>query len=117
MRLAGFPLRRPCCRLTRCRPLPFPLPLGRPLWGALGGSAIQRDVFETTLAHAAMRVPGGRRLRLSAALLSERATLQPQSPAAWGAYAACLHASGDARGAADARNRAYVLGLGQGPRY
>lgn len=89
----------------------------RPLWPCLAGSALQLDTLEQTLVHAALRAPDGRHLRLCAALMSERVTLQPQSPASWGLLAACRHAQGDAAGAMDARNRAYVLGMRQGPQY
>ena len=78
-------------------------------WWLLGCSQAQRDVFEQTIIHAA--VAAGR-LPLAAALAGERATLRFADPQAWGLLAAVLERLGEPARAADARNKAYALGLG-----
>lgn len=87
----------------------------RPRWSWLGGSLAQRDVLEQTLLHAA--IAAGQQ-HLARALASERATLRNASPQTWWLYGSVMEAMREEPRAADARNRAYVLGLGQrGPQY
>jgi len=86
----------------------------RPHWQLLGGSHAQRDVFEQTLLHAAA---GAGELAAARALAGERLCARPNDGVAWYMYGALLRRSGDERGAADAVNRAYVLGVSQGPHY
>lgn len=86
-------------------------------WSHLGGSSAQRDTLELTLIHALLRTPDAKDRGLGAALCSERVSRMPQSPQAWGLFAAAQHGLGRLDRAADARNRAYVLGLNQGPQY
>jgi hypothetical protein len=98
------------------------LAAARPLWHLLGGSVVQRDVWELTLLHAAAAAG---RWHLARSLLSERVGARFGSPQAWYMYGSALLGGGGGggdpsvveRGTA-ARNRAYVLGLGQtGPNY
>ena len=73
----------------------------RPHVRGIGGSHAQRDVFELTLVHAAIR--DGQRA-LARALLSERTFVRPRSPLAWRTYAKVLADLGEtdaAAGAAD----------------
>ena len=104
-----------------------------PHWQALGGSHVQRDVFEATLLDAQCACAGGgssssssgagdfRGASAAAArmLASARVTLRPGSPQRWWSLGAALTASGGeyAQGAQGAKNRAHALGLNQGPGY
>ncbi len=72
----------------------------------IGGSHAQRDVFGQTLIEAAL---GCGRFGLARALLAERTALRPDSPHTWKTYARALDGSGDAAGAAAARDRATDL--------
>jgi hypothetical protein len=84
----------------------------RPHWAAVGGSASQRDVFELTLIHAAAEAG---RWGVARGLLAERVGHHRfASPQAWYMLGSALTAEGDAPRGADARNRAYMLGLGSG---
>lgn len=83
----------------------------RPSWPLLGGSWAQRDVFEQTLVHAA--VAAGR-LDIAGGLMSERVTLKHASPQSWYLYGSILEAAGERAKGMDAKNRGYVLGIGQG---
>ena len=83
----------------------------RPHWAALGGSQSQRDVFELTLTHAAAEAG---RWGVARGLLAERVGHRFASPSAWFMLGSALTAEGDAPRGADARNRAYMLGLGSG---
>lgn len=87
----------------------------RPHWAAIGGSHAQRDVFEQTLIHAAAEAG---RWEVARALLCERVGLRFASPQSWYMLGSALIHAGDPVKGADARNRAYVIGLGQtGPEY
>jgi hypothetical protein len=94
-----------------------PLMRTRPHWQLLGGSHAQRDVWEQTAIHAAV---GAGELGLASSLSGERITLRPLSPQSWYSFSTVNRKiggpQGDAR-AMDAQNRAYMLGLGQGPGY
>ena len=81
----------------------------RPHWYTIGGSNAQRDVFDLTLIHAALRCG---RARFARALLSERTTARFASPQSWYLLSSCAQLMGDQAKAVDARNRAFVLGLG-----
>jgi hypothetical protein len=81
----------------------------RPHWGLLGGSLAQRDVFEQTLLHAAV---GAGELPLAAALASERCTIRFGDASAWYLLGSVLELAGQRDRAADAKNRAYALGMG-----
>ena len=63
---------------------------------AIGGSHAQRDVFELTLVHAAIR---DRQLGLARALLSERTFVRPNSPRAWSTFGELMNETGDREGA------------------
>jgi tetratricopeptide (TPR) repeat protein len=83
----------------------------RPHWGMLGGSHAQRDVFEQTLIHSAIQ---SQHLDLAHALLSHRTTVtRPTSPQSWYLLGSVLQLLGDHAKGMDAKNRAFVLGLGQ----
>ena len=82
-----------------------------PYWPLLGGSQPQRDVFQLTLIHAAAAAGDA---ALARSLLAERTTLRYRSAPAWYMYGAALDAVGAPARAADARNHAYALGMGQG---
>ncbi len=111
-----------------------------PHWQRLGGSHVQRDVFEATLldalsslAHASKAAGGSSSSSSSTSsvggggptgaacrmLASARVTLKPQSPRRWWGLGTALEASGEgfAEGALGAKNRAHALGLNQGPGY
>ncbi len=100
-----------------------------PHWGRMGGSHVQRDVFEATLLDALCTAGGGGRAPPSPGLeraasegrmlASARVTLKPNSPQRWWSLGAALEASGKgfAAGAQGAKNRAHALGLNQGPGY
>ncbi len=103
-----------------------------PHWPAMGGSHVQRDVFEATLLDALCGSAGGGGGGGSGAaaaaaaaatagrmLASQRVTLRPHSPQRWWSLGAALSVSGGgfAQGAQGARNRAHALGLNQGPGY
>jgi hypothetical protein len=81
----------------------------RPHWNLLGGSLAQRDVFEQTLLHAAV---GAGELPLAAALASERCTVRFGDASAWYLLGSVLELAGQRDRAADAKNRAYALGMG-----
>ena len=81
----------------------------RPYWSLLGCSHAQRDVFEQTLIHAAVAAGDG---TVASTLASERVTLLFADPQAWNLLGAVLEAFGEPTRAADARNKAYALGLG-----
>jgi len=72
----------------------------------VGGSHAQRDVFQQMLIESALRAG---RAPIARALLTERRSAKPFSPAAWKNYARALDGLGDAAGAADARRRAAAL--------
>ena len=87
----------------------------RPHWHVIGGSNAQRDVFHLTLAHAASAAG---RWEVAGPLLSERVGLRFASPQSWYMLGSCLLAAGDGAQGTEARNRAFMLGLGQtGPQY
>ncbi len=97
----------------------------REKWSLLGGSGIQRSIFELTLLHAAARA-GTSTLPLAVALASERIAQAPESPQAWYALSGVLmrrsllggvSASRDISHARMARERAHALGLNQGATY
>ena len=84
----------------------------RPSWPLLGGSHAQRDVLEQTLIHAAAAAG---ELPLAKALLSERlAGGRLESPQSWYMLGSVRAAMGDYEAAMHARQRAGMLGLGQG---
>ena len=72
----------------------------------IGGSHAQRDVFVQMLIEAALKAE---RFKLARALLAERTTLRPQSPASWKLYARALDGLGEADRAAEARAKAEAL--------
>ena len=72
----------------------------------IGGSHAQRDVFVQLLIEAALKAE---RFKLARALLAERTTLRPQSPASWKLYARALDGLGEADRAAEARAKAEAL--------
>jgi hypothetical protein len=86
----------------------------RPRWHLVGGSHAQRDVFEQTLLFAAV---GCGELDAARALGAERLVVRPNDGAAWFVFGSVLLRAGERARAADAHNRAYVLGLAQGPNY
>jgi len=86
----------------------------RPRWQLVGGSHAQRDVFEQTLLFAAV---GCGELDAARALAAERLVVRPNDGAAWYVFGSVLRRAGERERAADAFNRAYVLGLAQGPQY
>ena len=99
-----------------------------PHWGLLGGSHVQRDVFESklldalTLAGTLQEKGEASAVTLASArsLASKRVTLNPQAPQRWWTLGAVLAAGGDplqVEGALGAKNRARALGLNQGPSY
>lgn len=81
----------------------------RPHWSLLGGSLAQRDVFEQTAVHAAMMAGND---AVAMALASERCTVRFADPNAWYLLGSVLEAAGKPDRAADARNRAFALGMG-----
>lgn len=105
-----------CLRSTRAK------------WQIAGGSHAQRDIFEQTLIHAAV---GANLLQDAAALCSERVVNRPNDGQAWFVFGSVLKllASSDVvvadsskadqlnRRVVDCHNRAYVLGVNQGPGY
>ena len=78
----------------------------RPIAQRFGGSHAQRDIVHLTLIEAALR---DGQSGLARALAAERTALKPASPFNWSLTARSLAASGDARGAALAQNRARML--------
>lgn len=81
----------------------------RPHWTLLGGSLAQRDVFEQTAVHAALMAGND---AVAMALASERCTVRFADPNAWYLLGSVLEAAGYPDRAADARNRAFALGMG-----
>lgn len=81
----------------------------RAQWSLLGGSLAQRDVFDQTALHAAL-LAGNTAVAL--ALASERCTVRFADPNAWYLLGTALEAGGHFDRAADARNRAFALGMG-----
>jgi cytochrome c-type biogenesis protein CcmH/NrfG len=80
----------------------------RGLWNLLGGSHAQRDIFELTLLHAAVQCG---EINAATAIASERLCQRPNDGASWWAYGAILEKGGYRSKAADAYNRAYLLGV------
>lgn len=80
----------------------------RGLWNLLGGSHAQRDIFELTLLHAAVQCG---EISAATAIASERLCQRPNDGASWWAYGAILEKGGYKSKAADAYNRAYLLGV------
>jgi Flp pilus assembly protein TadD len=77
-------------------------------WQLLGGSHAQRDIFELTLLHSA--VLSGE-IGAATAIASERLCQRPNDGSTWWAYGAILAKAGYNSKAADAFNRAYLLGV------
>jgi len=77
-------------------------------WQLLGGSHAQRDIFELTLLHSA--VLSGE-IGAATAIASERLCQRPNDGSTWWAYGAILAKAGYNSKAADAFNRAYLLGI------
>lgn len=80
----------------------------RSLWHLLGGSHAQRDIFELTLLHAAVQCG---EIGAATAIASERLCQRPNDGSSWWAYGAILAKAGYKSKAADAFNRAYLLGV------
>lgn len=85
------------------------LPL-RSVWHHIGGSHAQLDVLSQTLEAAATQ---SKQLLLARALLRERLTLRPNSGLAMYHLSSVLYGTGEYRKAAQARDRALRLGLGE----
>jgi hypothetical protein len=86
----------------------------RPRWQLIGGSHAQRDVFEQTLLFAAV---GCGELHAARALAAERLVVRPSDGTAWFLFGSVMLRAGERERAADAFNRAFVLGVAQGPSY
>jgi hypothetical protein len=91
----------------------------RPHWQLTGGSHAQRDVFDQTLVHAAAACG---ELEAARALAAERTCVRPNDGMAWYIFASVLDKMGGAetttaKQSEDCRNRAYLLGVNQGPGY